>query len=245
MRIRLTLHAKGDYLDVPVNYNHMLQAAVYQNLSPEFARFLHDQGFCVGGRKFALFVFSRLIGKYEYLSEQKRLRFASPVEWLFASPVAQFIQEISNVFIKGGIKIGHQNLKVTGFEVMSNKVDGNSVCVRTLSPVVAYSTMLRSDGRKYTAYFHPKEKDFQRIVVENLRRKGKLLFGEKTDFSSISVHPVSDFQKNIVVYKGTVIEAYSGKFLLQGDNRLLQVALDAGLGSKNSMGFGMVEAVPF
>jgi len=44
-----------------------------------------------------------------------------------------------------------------------------------------------------------------------------------------------------VKYKGTVIKGWMGIYRLKGAVSLLKMALDAGLGAKNSQGFGCVE----
>ncbi len=44
----------------------------------------------------------------------------------------------------------------------------------------------------------------------------------------------------IIKYKGTVIKAWDAHLLLTGEPEILKLALGAGLGAKNSQGFGMV-----
>jgi len=45
----------------------------------------------------------------------------------------------------------------------------------------------------------------------------------------------------LINYKNTIIKGYSGKMVVTGPIELLQMAVDAGLGSKNGQGFGCVE----
>jgi CRISPR-associated endoribonuclease Cas6 len=52
---------------------------------------------------------------------------------------------------------------------------------------------------------------------------------------------VSPKAKRLERYTGTWIEGWVGRFLLEGPPELLRLALDAGLGAKNSQGFGYVE----
>jgi CRISPR-associated endoribonuclease Cas6 len=47
----------------------------------------------------------------------------------------------------------------------------------------------------------------------------------------------------VVRYKGTIIKGWMGKYRLTGEPRFLEIALSAGLGSKNSQGFGCCELV--
>ena len=51
--------------------------------------------------------------------------------------------------------------------------------MRSLSPIVAYSTLLRPDGRKYTCYFQPGEAEFSRLVAQNLERKYFVVHGRE------------------------------------------------------------------
>ncbi|MDW8006824.1 MAG: CRISPR-associated endoribonuclease Cas6, partial [Thermomicrobium sp.] len=54
----------------------------------------------------------------------------------------------------------------------------------------------------------------------------------------LGVHPKS---KRLERYKGTWIEGWVGRFVLEGPPDYLRLALEAGLGAKNSQGFGFVE----
>lgn len=57
---------------------------------------------------------------------------------------------------------------------------------------------------------------------------------------ALAVHPKA---KRLERYKGTWIEGWVGRFLLEGPPELLRLALEAGLGAKNSQGFGYVEEI--
>lgn len=243
MHLTLVLENESSAWDVPVHYNALVQGALYRNLTPEFGEFLHNQGFVSDGRRFALFAFSRLLGDSDYIAETKTLRFRNPVRLIVASPVERFIRETGRLLLREGVRLGKQLLRVSAVELDAPRVEGASVEVEALSPVVAYSTMYRSDGRKFTAYFQPRETDFQRIVADNLVRKAKLLYGEEAEFGPIRVMPVGRPRKQVVIYKDTIIEGYTGRFRLEGDVRLIQTAIDAGLGGKNSAGFGLVREV--
>jgi len=45
------------------------------------------------------------------------------------------------------------------------------------------------------------------------------------------------------MYKNFLIKGWMGTFRLQGLKKALKLAYDAGLGSKNSQGFGMFEVI--
>ncbi|GAX90694.1 CRISPR-associated endoribonuclease Cas6 [Effusibacillus lacus] len=241
MRFKITLEAVNDFVSLPLQHNEFIQAAIYSSLSPDFAAFLHDKGYRIDNRRFTLFAFSRIMGTYQILRERKQIHFSNPIQLVVSSPVQEFIRDMAQLLLKDGFRIGSQYLRVTGMEIQEPKVEQEEIVVHTLSPVVAYSTLLRPDGNKYTLYFEPGESDFRRIVTDNLLRKGRLIYGEEVDFHGVQVEPVGHYKRHIVMYKDSAIKGYSGKFRLKGDRRLLQTAIDAGLGSKNAMGFGLVE----
>ncbi|HBI02874.1 MAG TPA: CRISPR-associated endoribonuclease Cas6 [Paenibacillaceae bacterium] len=244
MQIKLTLTSTQSYIQLPIHYNGLIQAGIYHTLDPSFAEFLHDHAYQIDNRRFPLFSFSRLYGKYEINKEVGHIRFFGPVTLKITSPVKEFIDGMGKLFLQNGFRIGNQILNVDGMEMKVPEVKGESTVVKTLSPIVTYSTLYHADWKKYTLYHHPKDKDFSQIVMNNLLRKARILFGEEVEFGNFQIQPIGDyFKQSIVVFKNTVIKGYSGKFKLIGDTRLLKTALDAALGSKNALGFGMVDNI--
>jgi CRISPR-associated endoribonuclease Cas6 len=59
----------------------------------------------------------------------------------------------------------------------------------------------------------------------------------------VKVEKLGQVKMHVMKYKSTVIKGYSGKLLLTGPKELLQITVDAGLGSKGSQGFGCVEVI--
>lgn len=247
MRFTLTLTNNKLHIDLPIHHNALLQAVIYHNLSSELAEFLHNQGFSVDNRSFRMFVFSRIIGEFTVLKEEQKIRFRSPIKLVISSPIPEFIRDISQIILKDGFRIGNQILEVQALDVDIPLVDKGEIFIQTLSPIVAYSTMIRPDGRKYTAYFEPREEDFSSNVIQNLKRKAMLLHGEKASAMHITIKPIGKHKQHIMKYikdgHETIIKGYSGRFILKGSQPLLQTAIDVGLGSKNASGFGLVEMV--
>lgn len=141
------------------------------------------------------------------------------------------------------MRLGAQELEIDRINVRQYEVRQNKVMVRTLSPVVLYSTLLRPDGRKYTVYFQPGETDYTRLFNENLRKKYRALYGTGEPEGEVEIRPIGTQRMKIINYKNTVIKGYAGKLLLIGPKELLQLAVDGGIGSKNSQGFGCVEVL--
>ena len=61
MRLKITLSSAQQPLTLPLQYNHILQAFIYDNISAELAAFLHEKGYAYEKRQFKLFVFSNLL----------------------------------------------------------------------------------------------------------------------------------------------------------------------------------------
>src|SRR5690606_18659292 len=95
-----------------------------------------------------------------------------------ASPVREIIASYATSLMKSGeFRVGSERFRVIGVKADDPRVEGGQIEVRSLSPVVAYSTMLRLDGRKYTCYFQPGESDFERLVAESLARIYTAVYG--------------------------------------------------------------------
>lgn len=243
MHIYFTLRPRGELI-LPVHYNHIVQGAVYKAVDPELASFLHEHGYDSSGRRFKLFTFSRLTGPFQLDREKKTFAFTGDIELTVSSPVEEFCRSIaSGLLTRGVLRLGRGEVEVEKMVVQQFGVTEEEIKVQTLSPVVAYSTLLRPDGRKYTCYYQPGEPDFTPLIEGNLRKKFKALYGREAPPGEVQVRKLGRVQLNIVEYKGTVIKGYSGRLLLTGPQELLQLAVDAGLGSKNAQGFGCLEVV--
>lgn len=225
---------------LPLPYNHILQGFIYSTMDEELAEFLHEKGYGAG-RKFKLFACSNitnLIGRTKV--NRGMIQFGKKIKIEISSPVIELCESFANGLFKKQLNLGSNSVEVSGIKIEKQEVKENSIKVRTLSPVVAYSTLNRSDGTKYTCYFHPREADFQRIISENLRKKYTAFTKTEPPKDDIDIKPLNDPKLNIINYKNTIIKGYSGIFELTGPQELLQMALDAGLGSKNSQCFGLI-----
>lgn len=253
MRILMELSSPNNYLiTLPIHYNHLIQSAIYATLDSTFATFLHDTGFEGGGRRFKLFTFSRLAGVYQFNASKAEITYTPPVKLVISSPVDEFCQSLVNGLLTqnylriGSTTLSLQEVKVDRPQVVTDKINihiDKEIRVKTLSPVVVYSTLLRPEGSKYTCYFQPGESDFSRLVKENLNKKYQALYGEALPKGEIRIKPLHQPKLRIIKYKNFIIKGYSGLFSMSGPASLLQVAIDAGLGAKNSMGFGCGELI--
>lgn len=246
LRISITLSGLSDSVMLPIDHNYLLQAAIYQQIEqPALRSFLHEQGFELGKRKFKLFTFSRLMGKVKVDPQQGCMLFSPPIKLVICSPLAIILQELASSLLKQGyIRLGKEVLHVEKVTATDQVVRGKNITVRMLSPLTVYSTLIDS-GHRYTHYYSPFEPRFQELIQANLTKKYWLIFGRQAEEEGFSIEPLSVSEKDfkVVKYKGTIIKGWMGTYRLRGDPQLLEVALNAGLGAKNSQGFGCCELI--
>jgi len=98
---------------------------------------------------------------------------------------------------------------------------------------------------KKTYYYNPSEKEFPMLIKENIIKKYKAFYRKMPSSEEFFIEPIKLDNRNekIVIYKGFVIKGWMGKFKLKGEPELLKLAYNAGLGAKNSQGFGMFEII--
>lgn len=242
MRIRVNLNSISDKIALPLHYNHLLQGFIYKNLSKSLSSSLHQKGSKIGKRRFKLFTFSRIFGNFE--RKEKELFFSGPFHFWLSSPMVNILESLASHLVKKSkVKLGSSYLHLTGIEVAFIPVIREEMLIRTLSPITVYSTLKTPEGRKKTYYYSPFEDDFSRLIRENLYKKYTLIHKEPPKGLEFSISPEKVSQRNhhILLYKGTVIKAWSGIYRIKSSEELIKIAYDTGLGSKNSQGFGMIE----
>lgn len=244
MRLRICLGDKSLTAELERNYNHLLQSAIYTSLPGPVSSFFHDHGYPYEKRTFKMMTFSRLLGCC--VREGNTLRFRGPIRLVVCSPSECFCNSLATSLLRLGVlRIGKAEMPVSTVAVEAIPADQDSVVVRTLSPVVAYSTLLRREGSKYTCYFAPGDPEFERIAAENAVKK--LIAFRRVDQSNIAsmrqlrISVMGSPKMAISYFKGTLIKAYDARLDIKGDPLLINVVLEAGLGSKNAQGFGCLE----
>lgn len=244
MRLLLEFSSEKDFV-VPIDYNYQIQGFLYKSISPKLARILHDEGFEAGKRKFRLFTFSRILGDYEIKKTEGSIKFLSPFRLVVNSVLNEFIQELAEELLRRkSVRIASQRVSLSSAEVADSAIDRDKVKIKMLSPVTIYSTLSHPDGRKKTYYYSPFENEFGDLISENARKKF-LAYHKKTPQGEIRLAPlkVNSGNQKIVSYKETIIKGWTGIYELSGDRELMKMTYDAGLGGKNSQGFGCFEVV--
>jgi CRISPR-associated endoribonuclease Cas6 len=246
VRIRISLTAEGGSLRVPVQYNHLLQGLVYNNLDRALSAWLHEKGHAYGSRRFKLFTFSRLFGKRAV--ENGRVSFGKNAYFYLSAVDNEVLGSLAeHLLTKPSVRLGAAECRVSevGVEPEPEIDPTKPIRVKTLSPITAYSTLSTPDGRKKTYYYAPQEKEWSESVVANLGRKAKALdwaANVDQDLNDAWVRPykVRMADQKILNFKGTVIKGWTGLYEVRLPEPYFRLAYDAGFGAKNAQGFGMV-----
>jgi CRISPR-associated endoribonuclease Cas6 len=248
MRVSLRFISEDGGLSLPIQYNHLIQAAIYRNLDEALADWLHKEGYSYGKRRYKFFTFSRILyrtGRYDRAT--KKLNISGQFTLKIGSPDVDFLESlVLHLVKKGDIKLNGARCSLVAAEVEMPVEASCPVTVRALSPIVVYSTLRDGSGKKKTYYYNPWEREFQEKICKNLKRKWTAFYKEEPPpLEGAYIKPLRVSKRNevIVIFKGTVIKGWTGLYELCLPKSYFRLAYDAGLGSKNSQGFGMVEVV--
>jgi CRISPR-associated endoribonuclease Cas6 len=248
MKIKINLSATQKIL-LPAGYNHLIQAFIYNHLG-EKSTWLHEEGFQHEKRRFKLFCYSGILERGKYIRSDRVFVFPDSVSFLISSPVDWIIQNVaSQTLLDTAAYLGENTVSIESIEVKKTSViTANTVRVRTFSPIENHSTFTTAGNKKKTYYYSPFEDEFSELTNSNLQKKWQSLHNEGCPYT-IKIEPKfnSNKRETIINYGSgdnrTVIKAWHGHFQLTGDPEFLRFALDAGLGSRNSQGFGMVDVL--
>lgn len=229
---------------LPIQYNHFIQSAIYAALPENIASRIHDEGYTAGNRRFRMFSFSRIIGKFVIDSAAGKIKYPEGACLIISSPEMEFfLALVNNLLTKNHIRIGDSILNINEVRFDEQKVVDDVLIVRTLSPLVVYSTLLKPEGGKYTCYYQPGESEFNKLINGNLRKKYEAFYGKQPPEGDILTKALDRPRLHVTSYKGTVIKGYTCRLKMTGPRELLQIGLDAGIGGKGSQGYGCVEKV--
>ena len=236
-------------LKLPTSSLHLFQSLFYNLLPKDYAEFLHNKGFVVDGRPFKLFAISWPISKNVPKIKDDIIEFELPVKLTISTPIEKTADALScgALMVNKEMRVGNNILTCSRIDAAEMVAESDNIMIRTLSPITCYTQMTRQDGRKYTVYFSPYEKDFSDSIYNNLVRKYKALYPSKViPDGCVTVTPLGNIKERVAKFMASnsfPIKGWEGRFRLNGPKELLQVGLDCGLGAKNSGGWGCVEVL--
>jgi len=237
MQIKIRFRSDKN-INLPIAHRHAVQSMIYNvlTLCPEYSKALHDKG--ITGHEnisFKLFTFSPFKGNYTRFD--KRIIFENEIDFEVRCHDPFMCRLLLEGFSCGSeFQLLHNKLTVISCKAENRIIENNTVIVKMVSPV----TVLANTSDKHTAYFSPEEHIFYERLVANAFRKWCTLFNE--DDFDLKISPADGkFSKLVTLFKGTYVNAWNGRFVLEGKSEVLSFLYNVGLGNKSSQGFGMFE----
>lgn len=237
----LISHKLNEHLVLPMNYQYIIQSIIYRSIGeqPTYSEFVHDQGYNYMDRSYRMFVFDFLQGKYE--TGDGKIVFRDRVSFSVRSPEVSFIRLLKEAIEKKGINYLGQHYDDIELTLMDETITTDTLKIKMRSPISVYSTN-PDTGKSY--FYTPEESGFYELVNENFLRK-YLAYTGVMPSSRIVLTPVmiSPRDKFVTKYKGYYVSGWNGTYELMGEPKYLDFLYQAGLGSRNSQGFGMFDVV--
>ncbi|MGR3219793.1 MAG: CRISPR-associated endoribonuclease Cas6 [Candidatus Anammoxibacter sp.] len=245
MKLKISLLSARRVL-LPKEFNNITQALIYHLLDRLPAEWLHNNGFKVDNRSFKLFTFSSIIERAVFQPARQIFTFPNEISFYISSPVPWILEQIAkNIIANENVMLGKNKMSISSVEIIKDEdIKSDKIRVNALTPIEVHSTLTKGDGAKKTYYYSPSETEYSELINANLKKKWIACYREECRFN-IKIAPVKMkyCRERIRCFNGTVIKGWTGHFWLEGEPEFLRFALTAGLGSRNSAGFGFVEAV--
>ena len=249
MRIKIVADV-GNGVTLPINYNHLLTGVIYRFLAesdPEYASFLHDEGYAAAKKRFKLFTFSQLMAERRRITGD-RIHFGSTLTWQVSSPVERFLSHFADTLLtEGQLTLGHQRLLIKDVTIPRVPRFQSEMSFRCLSPIVM-TTVREHNGKPSMHYCMPDDPELSELIRQNFIRKHEAIRGRAPYDDTLTFRFDTDYinRRNgrvtrLVDYKGIKIRGVLCPFHVSGSAALMQTGYDCGFGDKNSAGFGMAD----
>ena len=226
-------------LCLPLAYQSIVQGALYAQWRDTFPM-LHDEGYQDGNHAFRLFTFSPLQGRYRV--EGKSILFTGPVSLEVRSPAPELIAALSDSLTQSGIiRLSNQELPLVNLSCADRLLFFPLARLRMIAPVTMHRR--REDGG--TEYLSPMDAEFPALLAGNLAAKLRACGSDAPPLIRYTVLERT-LRKRVTTFRGIYITGWMGDFLLEADPEVIALLYYAGLGDRNSQGFGMfaIEAGP-
>jgi CRISPR-associated endoribonuclease Cas6 len=106
--------------------------------------------------------------------------------------------------------------------------------------VVERATNSKNPEEKYAT---PRDKDFKWWLLENTKKRYKVVVGEDLNIKNLEIEPIS-IKEEFIKHYGGYIRSFLGKFRLHTESReLLKFVYQYGLGVRTGQGFGYLETL--
>ena len=234
---------------INLNYNYYITSTIYkliEDYNMSYSKYLHDEGYKLGNKKFKLFVYSRLIPDKFNLQGPNMTIAAGRTRLYINSPIKEFINSLGNSLVKKGeVRIGKEMFQVKNIYLKDNYNFDYKTEFKTLSPIVI-TTKEEIDGEIKPRTVYITEDKFVENIKNNLLKKYFLVNGKLPDDMNINIsfderYIEKNKRGNLIDFKGIKIKGFICPFTMKCASDLKRVAIDCGIGENNSIGMGYIE----
>ena len=231
-------------LALPVAHFDILQGAFYNLLFSydyELASAVHDPAYSKEeGKKYKGFCFTDLQGKYQWIDRYKIKLYCDSILWEIRSMEDMIVDAVIGA-IKNSpyITMNHAQCAVSCIEESEINIFAECVMFNS-TPITMYST----DANGHRHHFKPEEEQFCDMIEKNLLRKYSQYF-KTLDLPFIKFKTVSRSPKDkcVTIVDNERVTGYYGLYELTAPPEVIKTAYYAGIGSKNSKGFGTIREI--
>lgn len=239
MRLKIILSSEK-VIKIPFNYNHILMAIIYNKINDiDYAKEIHDS------RSFKYFTFSKINIFNKRLFKSGFISKDGMISFEISSPNFYLIKKLAEGFLKEKyILFQKQILFVKKVEVISDPIFKSPMYFYTISPIIIKKKKLING--KFRIWDLEVNDEFFSSLERNLIKK----YNEfNNNYLNEDIHLKIYSEMNHVKRKRISINNHNNKtfhraylmdLIIEGDINLIKFAYDVGLGSKNSLGFGMI-----
>lgn len=244
MQLKLSFTFQKPLL-LPLGHHAALQGFIYHLLrnSADYADFLHDTGYIDSTHSFKLFVFSTLRGRHS-ISDNK-IVYHDQVTLYVRSPKSEFCNILMSALQSNtSLELDHQQIELSECTFSKKRITRNSVDIQMLSPLTLSTTYYVGEKKK-TLFLSPSDDRFPDALQHNTASKYRAAFeDEPKNGIDLSILSLTEEDRYVTKFNNRIyITGWNGSYRLSGDPDVLSFLYDAGLGSRNSQGFGMFETL--
>ncbi len=262
MQLKLTFQLSGKTQIVPLNYQYPVSAWIYKVLEKAdkgFSEKLHEEGYKLkNGKTFKLFTFSRINfpkNTWKIISNTGKMKIWARKAYLtisFQLP-AQLEKFVAGLFADQDVFIGDKDsglkMKVQNIEMLRNdyfdaEVKDNKPVMLRVKSLTGIVLGLDVPEKKYEQYMNPLHEKYKELFLKNLTDKcnaaGVTRFdATELEFKVLNISPKTVMQTiKAGTSSETKVKAYNYEFELTAPKKVIEVGMNAGFGSMNSLGFG-------
>lgn len=252
MQLLITLQPQSTPFVIPKDYSYLLSSAIYSLIKQsdkEFAKFLHDAGWRDGYKSFKFYTFGRFHGTKK-TQHPNCLLCDSKLTLRFHSLQPDILNNlVLGIFQSNVIKMmGFGNLEIIEVESLPAPMVNDNIptLCYTRSPIIIHKKTI--DNKKWA--ISPEYSEWSDYLVHNLVEKSKVFYGSPVDTDSnlqVSINHDEWKTKNYGMIRsrigkeGFTYRGYQLPITLIGSKKLIEFAVNTGIGEMNAMGFGCLE----